>query len=152
VHLVALPFDRKPPAGIEEVVISPTREVAMRPLEAFVRELTREERAGLRAICAGPGTSQSERAMIPLAEASRMSAPEIAALVRTDTSHVRKVIHEFNDRGFDSLDPDCRGARPPKTTRAERDRIVAVARARELVGRGRKAAVVATVDLRVLRR
>jgi hypothetical protein len=35
-----------------------------------------------------------------------MSAPQIAAMARTDESHVRKVIHAFNDRGFDSLDPD----------------------------------------------
>jgi transposase len=33
-------------------------------------------------------------------------------------------------RGFDSLDPDYRGGRPKKTTPAQRDRIVAVARAR----------------------
>jgi transposase len=43
---------------------------------------------------------------------------------------VRKVIHAFNDEGFSSLDPDYRGGRPRKTTPAERDRIVAVARAR----------------------
>jgi transposase len=50
--------------------------------------------------------------------------------VRTDDSHVRKVIHAFNEEGFGSLDPDYRGGRPPKTTPAQRDRIVAVARAR----------------------
>ena len=43
---------------------------------------------------------------------------------------MRKVIHAFNEEGFDSLDPDYRGGRPKKTTPAERDRIVAVARAR----------------------
>jgi transposase len=40
------------------------------------------------------------------------------------------VIHAFNEQGFGSLDPDYRGGRPKKTTPAERDRIVAVARAR----------------------
>src|SRR3954453_6860131 len=59
-----------------------------------------------------------------------MSAPQIAAMARTDESHVRKVIHAFNERGFDSLDPDYRGGRPKKTTPEQRDRIVAVARAR----------------------
>jgi transposase len=50
--------------------------------------------------------------------------------VRSDESHVRKVIHAFNEQGFGSLDPDYRGGRPKKTTPAERDRIVAVARTR----------------------
>lgn len=68
--------------------------------------------------------------MIVLASATGMSAPQIAELVRTDDSHVRKVIHAFNEKGFASLDPDYRGGRPPKTTPAQRDRIVAVARAR----------------------
>jgi len=68
--------------------------------------------------------------MSVLASANLMSAPEIAALMRTDESHVRKVIHAFNEQGFESLDPDYRGGRPKKTTPAERDRIVAVARAR----------------------
>ena len=49
---------------------------------------------------------------------------------QTDESHVRKVIHEFNERGLDSLDPDYRGGRPRTTTPAQRDRVVAVARTR----------------------
>ena len=43
---------------------------------------------------------------------------------------MRKVFHAFNERGFDSLDPDYRGGRPKKTTPEQRDRIVAVARTR----------------------
>src|SRR5438445_13543625 len=74
--------------------------------------------------------SKRERAMIVLASATGMSAPQIAEVLRTDDSHVRKVIHAFNEEDFDSLDPDYRGGRPPKTTPAQRDRIVAVARAR----------------------
>jgi transposase len=41
-----------------------------------------------------------------------MSAPQIAGLVGTDESHVRNVIHVFNEEGFGSLDPDYRGRRP----------------------------------------
>ena len=48
----------------------------------------------------------------------------------TDESHVRKVIHEFNEEGFDSLRPDYRGGRPRRITPAERQRAVAVAGAR----------------------
>jgi len=48
----------------------------------------------------------------------------------TDDSHVRKVIHDFNERGFDSLRPNYRGGRPRRITADERRRIVAVAGAR----------------------
>jgi transposase len=59
--------------------------------------------------------------MIVLASSTGMPAPQIAAVVRTDESHVRKVIHEFKERGFGSLDPDYRGGRPSKTAPAQRD-------------------------------
>jgi transposase len=103
----------------------------MRPPEVFVRELSPEEGRRLRSISKRARyQSKRQRAMIVLCSANLMSAREIAALMQTDESHVRKVIHAFNEEGFDSLDPDYRGGRPPKTTPAERDRIVAVARAR----------------------
>ena len=35
---------------------------------------------------------------------------------RTDPSWVRKVIHEFNERGMDSLRPRYRGGRPRRIT------------------------------------
>src|SRR4051812_10668046 len=68
--------------------------------------------------------------MILLASATEMSAPAIARLYLTDADHVRKVIHDFNERGFGALDPDYRGGRPKKTTPELRDEIVAVARGR----------------------
>jgi transposase len=108
-----------------------TEEVAVRPAEVFVRELLPEEGARLKQI-SGRARYQSkrQRAMIVLASSTGMSAPQIAGLVRSDESHVRKVIHAFNEQGFSSLDPDYRGGRPKKTTPEQRDRIVAVARAR----------------------
>lgn len=103
----------------------------MRPPEVFVRELTPAEAQRLkRASTGAKHRSKRIRAMILLASATEMSAPEIARLYMTDESQVRKVVHEFNERGFPSLDPDYRGGRPHKTTPAERDRIVAVARTR----------------------
>ncbi len=103
----------------------------MRPPEVFVRELSFEEGARLKSISKrAKYQSKRQRAMIVLASSTGMSAPQIAAAVRSDESHVRKVIHAFNKEGFDSLDPDYRGGRPKKTTPSERDRIVAVARAR----------------------
>ena len=103
----------------------------MRPPEVFVRELSLEEGVRLKSVSKrAKYQSKRQRAMILLASATGMPAPQIAAVVRTDESHVRKVIHAFNDRGFASLDPDYRGGRPKKTTPAQRDRIVSVARAR----------------------
>src|SRR3954466_11263176 len=106
-------------------------EVAMRPPEVFVRELSAQEGSRLKSISRkAQYQSKRQRAAILLASATGMSAPQIAAMARTDESHVRKVIHAFNTEGFSSLDPDYRGGRPKKTTPEQRDRIVAVARAR----------------------
>src|ERR671918_3116297 len=106
-------------------------EVAMLPGEVFVRELSPEEGARLKSISnRAKYQSKRQRAMILLASSTGMSAPQIARLVRTHESHVRKVIHAFNQEGFPSLDPDWRGGRPKKTTPEQRERIIAVARAR----------------------
>jgi transposase len=71
--------------------------------------------------------------MILLASATGMSAPQIAAMVRTDESHVRKVIHAVNDEGFRSLDPDYRAGvrrrrRPSSATASSRSRAPAPTR------------------------
>jgi len=103
----------------------------MRPPEVFVRALLPEEGARLKQVSKkAKYQSKRQRAIILLASSTGMPAPQIAAMARTDESHVRKVIHAFNERGFASLDPDYRGGRPKKTTPEQRDRIVAVARAR----------------------
>ena len=81
--------------------MSPTLEVVMRPPEVFVRELTPEEGNRLRSISRrAKYQAKRQRAMMLLASSTGMSAPEIARLVRTDESHVRKVIHAFNEEGF----------------------------------------------------
>lgn len=111
--------------------MSPSLEVAMRPPEVFVRELSPEEGARLKSISRrAKYQSKRQRAVILLASSTGMAAPQIAAMARTDESRVRKIIHAFNEQGFGSLDPDYRGGRPKKTTPEQRDRIVAVARAR----------------------
>jgi transposase len=111
--------------------VSPSLEVVVRPPEVFVRELSPEEGARLKSISKrAKYQCKRQRAAILLASAARMPAPQIAAAVRSDESHVRKVIHASNKRGFVSLDPEYRGGRPKKTTPEQRDRIVAVARAR----------------------
>jgi transposase len=124
-------FDRKWAFGGEWGRVSPSLEVVMRPPGVFVRELSPEEGARLKSISRRAKYQfKRQRAMILLASSTGMAAPQIARVVRSDESHVRKVIHAFNERGFDSLDPDYGGGRQKKTTPAQRDRIVSVARAR----------------------
>jgi hypothetical protein len=71
--------------------MSSSLEVVMRPPEVFVRELSPEEGARLKSIskCA-KYQSKRQRAMILLASSTGIPAPQIAGVVRTDESPVRK--------------------------------------------------------------
>ena len=103
----------------------------MRPASVFVRELSPQEGERLRRLSKrAKHFSTRERSSILLASATKHTVPQIASMWQTDESHVRKVIHEFNERGFDSLRPDYRGGRPRRITAEVRKRIVAVAGAR----------------------
>jgi transposase len=109
----------------------PDLEVWMRPPSVFVRELLPEEGNRLKRLSRKAASeAKRERALICWASATRMPVAQIATLVGTDESHVRKVIHAFNERGFGSLDPEQRGGRPRRITDEQRARIVAVAGAR----------------------
>jgi transposase len=106
-------------------------EVWMRPPSVFVRELLPEEGNRLKRLSRKAASeAKRERALIVWASGTRMAVSQIATLVGTDESHVRKVIHAFNERGFSSLDPEQRGGRPRRITDEQRARIVAVAGAR----------------------
>jgi len=106
-------------------------EVLMRPASVFVRPLLPVEGQRLKRLSRqGEHFATRQRAMILLASATEMSAPEIARALITDESQVREVIHDFNERGFESLRPNWRGGRPRRITDDERARIVTVAGAR----------------------
>ena len=78
----------------------------MRPPEVFVRELSPEDGARLKQISKRARyQSKRQRAMILLASSTGMPAPQIAAVVRTDESHMRKVIHAFDERAFELVGP-----------------------------------------------
>jgi transposase len=124
-------LDRKLAVVGEQGRMHPRSEVAMRPPSVFVRELSPQEGERLRRLSKrAKHFSTRQRASILLASATRHTVPQIASLWQTDESHVRKVIHEFNERGFDSLGPDYRGGRPRRISADQRKRIVAVAGAR----------------------
>jgi transposase len=88
-------------------------EVVMRPPEVFVRPLAHEEALALKSRAKkAKHFSTRQRAAILLASSVGSSVPQIAQMWLTDESHVRRVIHEFNERGMASLDPEYRGGRP----------------------------------------
>ena len=76
----------------------------MRPPEVFVRPLSHEEAVRLKRLAKrAKHASTRERAAILLGSNAGLAASSIAASWLTDDNHVRKVIREFNERGFDSL-------------------------------------------------
>jgi len=95
---------------------SSTVEVVMRPPSVFVRPLLHEEAVRAEAAVGDAPSTRAprQRASVLLASNVRMPVPRIAEMWRTDPSWVRKVIHEFNERGMDSLRPRLSGrASPP---------------------------------------
>lgn len=103
----------------------------MRPPEVFVRSLVPEQAQRLKRLSkSSKNAAVRERALILLASNTLMSAPQIARMLLTDESHVRKVIHEFNRDGFDSLRPRTGGGRPRRIEADDEAKIVALAGAR----------------------
>jgi transposase len=62
------------------------------------------------------GSIRVRRALIIMASASGTPVPAIARLVAADADTAREVIHAFNDRGLDCLDPNWAGRRPRRIT------------------------------------
>lgn len=103
----------------------------MRPPEVFVRPLAHDEALRLKRLAKrAKHESTRQRAAIVLGSNAGLSASAIARSWLTDDSHVRKVIHDFNERGFDSLFPKPRVGRPRRIADDERRALVAVAGAR----------------------
>jgi len=71
--------------------------------------------------------SLRQRAEILLASMVYTPVYQIALIFRTDEAYVRKVIHAFNDYGFESLNPKVSTGRPRTFEPATRERIVAIA-------------------------
>jgi transposase len=97
-----------------------------------VRRLTDEEgQVLLRIVRRGRRDAvKIRRAMMVLASASGNTNEAIAALVAADPDTVRDVVHAFNDRGLDCLDPRWAGGRPRRNTADGEARILEVARTR----------------------
>src|SRR6266542_4263375 len=92
----------------------------IRPLEQgemeFLAHLRKSRRQALR-----------QRAQILLASMVYTPVYQIALICQTDEAHVRRVIHAFNDYGFESLNPKVSTGRPQTFEPTTRERIVAIA-------------------------
>jgi hypothetical protein len=103
----------------------------MRPPEVFVRGLAAHEGQRLKRLSkTAKHQATRQRASMLLASNTLMSVPQIARMWLTDEQHVRKVIHEFNAHGFESLRPRFGGGRPRRISTDDELRIVATAGAR----------------------
>jgi transposase len=76
------------------------------------------------------GSIRVRRALIVMASPSGTTVPAIARLVQADADTVRDVIHAFNQRGLDVLDPRWAGGRPRRIHPDEERFIVQTARTR----------------------
>jgi len=93
----------------------------------FVRALERGEMEFLGHLRKSRRHALRQRAEILLASMVYTPVYQIALIFRTDEAYVRKVIHAFNDYGFESLNPKVGTGRPKTFELAIRDRIVAIA-------------------------
>jgi transposase len=69
------------------------------------------------------------RAIVVLMSAQGQPVPDIAELMQVGQDYVRDVIHAFNERGFDALDPKWSGGRPRAIDTRSAGRICAIAKA-----------------------
>jgi transposase len=70
------------------------------------------------------------RALIIMASASGTTVPAIARLVQADQDTVREVIHAFNQRGLDVLDPQWAGGRPRRISPDDEEFLIQTATTR----------------------
>src|SRR6202022_2774434 len=93
----------------------------------FVRPLEQGEMEFLGHLRKSRRQARRKRAQILMASMVYTPVYQIALICKTDEAHVRKVIHAFNDFGFESLNPKVGTGRPRTFEPAIRDRIVAIA-------------------------
>jgi len=70
------------------------------------------------------------RAQMVLLSAQGMDVAQIAKVAFTSPDRVREVLHNFNDDGFNSLEPKYAGGRPPTFTLPERREVRRIALSR----------------------
>ncbi|MFI0425298.1 IS630 family transposase [Spongiactinospora sp. 9N601] len=97
--------------------------------EVFVRPLSMEEGRRLQKITrTAKDPVKLRRAIVVLMSAQGRPASAIQELMQVSDDYVRQVVHTFNERGFDALDPKWSGGRPRRISEWVRERICLIAR------------------------
>lgn len=95
----------------------------------FVRPVSMEEGRRLQRISrTAKDPVRLRRAIVVMMSAQGQSVPDITSLMQVSADYVRDVIHAFNDRGFDALDPKWSGGRPRTIVSQVREHICLIAR------------------------
>ncbi|GAA3413559.1 IS630 family transposase [Streptosporangium vulgare] len=68
------------------------------------------------------------RAIVVMMSGQGRSVPDITSLMQVGDDYVREVIHAFNERGFDALNPKWSGGRPSAISVRARERICLIAK------------------------
>ncbi|WP_433415704.1 IS630 family transposase [Microtetraspora malaysiensis] len=102
--------------------------MARRP-EVFVRPLTMEEGRKLQRITrSAKDPVKLRRAIVVMMSGQGQSVPDITSLMQVSDDYVRDVIHAFNEKGFDALDPKWSGGRPRAISSQVREHICLIAK------------------------
>ncbi|MHA6623741.1 IS630 family transposase [Pseudonocardia sp. DLS-67] len=102
--------------------------MARRP-SVFVRPLSMDEGRKLQRITrTATNPVRMRRAIVVLMSAQGQTVRDITSLLQVSDDYVRDVIHAFNERGFDALDPKPSGGRPKRIGDQLRTWICRIAR------------------------
>ena len=97
----------------------------------FVRPISPDEGQKLQRLARrSRDACAARRAAIVLCSAQEMSVPQIAGTVFADPGHIRGVLKDFNERGFEALKAGRSSGRPRRFSPEVRERIVEVALAK----------------------
>ncbi|MFE4337479.1 transposase, partial [Streptomyces sp. NPDC056831] len=95
----------------------------------FVRPVSMEEGRRLQRISrTAKDPVRLRRAIVVMMSAQGQAVRDIVSLMQVSEDYVRDVIHAFNERGFDALDPKWSGGRPKTISDRMRERICLIAR------------------------
>ncbi len=90
--------------------------------DVFVRAVTPQEGRTLAQIARrSKQPVRMRREIVVMASAQRQPVPMIAELMQVSESYVRQVIHDFDEKGFEALDPKWSAGRPAKTDQTTRE-------------------------------
>lgn len=96
----------------------------------YVRELAPEEKKRLDEWVRSANEDLEHRARIVLLSAQGYRVPEIAEILEAHPANLRKWIHRFNEQSYRGLMTVRAGGAKPRFTKAQKERIVALARSR----------------------